>query len=383
LDAAEQAARILVSRLGEAKYADAAGNIWQTVDYFSNAMVKADALIALSRTGNKNYLPQVIQLLTDLNSRPQSDANSRERFERIAYGAIISLENFRDPAGYIPVFLASTGWYSDRIKNQASISLPNIMDDPTEPLLEILRSPAYTNDIRELALRTSDRSRSSEENKARVAVAALTVGWNTPTNDVHQRLVLSQMRKQAISMIRRYKTDDPAVYPQLDKSYTNGDMEEKQAALQAFSALATEDAARLVSGYLRTIHQRRVSGTHTTNDEQLIRLIIPLLGNIGSASPSQARPILLLVQGAPEWTNTVKNLAAAALRQIGYCLAGIYSIGIYSERILRISSGEPAFRISCRFSALLKRRLISARNWRWGPVFSTGERVRMKILHGS
>jgi hypothetical protein len=316
-DTADSAARILVTRLGEAGYAAAAGDIWQTVEYFSNALVKSDALIALGQTGNKDYLPQVLQLMRDLNSQPQADRDMRERSERIAYGAILSLENYRDPSGYLPVFFASTGWYAERVKNQASISLTAIMEDPTEPLLEVVASPGYTYDIKDLALRTSERSQSSAENKARVAVAALTEGWNAPINDVRQRQVLSQMRKLALSMIRRYTTTDAAAYPQIDKSYNNGDMDEKLAALQAFSALGTEDSARLVSGYLRTIHQRRLSGTLTTNDEQLVRVIIPVLGNIGSIGRSQSRPVLLLVQQSPEWTNAVKNLASEALRQIG------------------------------------------------------------------
>jgi hypothetical protein len=316
-DAADSAARILAGRLGEARYTDSAGDLWQTVEYFPNALVKSDALIALGQTGNKAYLPQVVQLLKDLNAQPQADREMRERSERIAYGAILSLENYKDPSGYLPVFFASTGWYAERIKNQASISLPGIMDDPTEPLLEVIGSPGYTYDIKDLALRTSERSQSSEENKARVAVAALTEGWNAATNDVHQRQVLSQMRKLALSMIRRYTTTDTAVYPQLDKSYTNGDMDEKLATLQALSALATEDAARLVSGYLRNIHQRRLAGTLTTNDEQLVRVIIPVLGAIGPVGRSQARPALLLVQQSPQWTNTVKNLATDALSKIG------------------------------------------------------------------
>ncbi|MDR1565968.1 MAG: hypothetical protein LBS48_01635 [Treponema sp.] len=318
-DAAESIARILTARLGEAKYAAAAGNLWKTEEYFQNPLIKSDALIALGQTGNKDYLPQVVQLLKDLNAQPQSDRDMRERFERIAYGAIISLEHFRDPSGYLPVFFASTGWYAERIKNQASISLPNIMDDPTEPLLEVLGSPGYVYDIKYLALRTSEHSQSPEESKAKAAVSALTEGWKASTNDVHQRQVLSQMRKLALSMIRRYGAADSAVYTQLDKSYSNqlADMDEKLAAIQALAALGSEDSARLLAGYLRIIHQRRQAGTLTVNDEQLVRAIIPALGNAGAAGRSQARPVLLLVQQSPDWTNYVKNLAAEALRKIG------------------------------------------------------------------
>jgi transposase-like protein len=316
-DAADTAVRIVLTRLGEAKYASSAGDMWQAQEYFPNALVKSDALIALGQTGNKAFLPQVVQLLKDLNSQPQSDREMQERFERIAYGAIISLENYKDPTGYLPVFFAYTGWYAERIKNQASISLPVIMEDPTEPLLEVIGSPGYTYDIKYLALMTSERSQSVNENKARVAVAALTEGWNESTSDVHQRQILSQMRKTSLSMIERYTTSDSAVYPQLDKSYNNGDMDEKLATLRALSANTTEDSARLVSSYLRNIHQRRQSGTLTRDDEQLVRVIIPVLGNIGAVGRTVSRPALLLVQQSPQWTNTVKNLATDALRKIG------------------------------------------------------------------
>ena len=316
-EAADHCARILSFQLGEAKHTDSAQNIWQVVNYFSNPLVKAEALIALGKIGNTAVLPQVVQLLNDLNSQPQSNTEMRERSERIAYGAILSLEYYKAPEGYLPVFFASTGWYADRIKNQASISLVNIISDPTEPLLEVVNNAGYTYDIKHLALRTSERSQSSSENKARVAVAALTEGWRNQVSDIHQNQELTQMRKLALSMIRRYTTQDAAVYPQLDRSYSNGDMDERLAVLYALEALASEDAARLLASYLAAIHQKRNSNTLTASDEQLVRVIIPALGNVGSAARAQARPILIQVQQSPNWTNTIKNLASEALRKIG------------------------------------------------------------------
>ena len=316
-DAADSCARLLAFQLGEAKHSDSALNLWRTVEYFSNPLVKAEALFALGKTGNTDLLPQVIRLMNDLNTQPQADREMRERFERIAYGAILALEQYRAPEGFLPVFFASTGWYADRIKSQASISLVNIMDDPTEPLLEVVNNTGYAYDIKHLALRTSERSNSSEENKAKVAVAALTEGWRNQVSDIHQRQELTQMRKLALNMIRRYGTVDSAVYPQLDRSYLNGDMDEKLAALYALDALSSEDSARLLSGYLRTIHQRRTSNTLTANDEQLVRVIIPAIGNLGATGRSLTRPILIQVQQSPDWTNAVKNLASDALRRIG------------------------------------------------------------------
>ncbi|MCL2478509.1 MAG: hypothetical protein FWF22_03345 [Treponema sp.] len=316
-DAADSCARILAAQLGNAQYKDAALNLWRTVDTFPNPLVKAEALIALGKIGDTAFLPQIVKLLNDLNNQPQADLAMREHSERIAYGAIISLENYKAPEGFLPVFFASTGWYSDRIRNQASISLMNIMDDPTDQLLQVITSPGYTYDIKHLALRTSERSQSSGDNKARVAVAALAEGWKQQVSDLRQRQELTNMRKLAINMIRLYKTQDASVYPQLDRSYQNGAMDEKLGVLYALDSLSSEDSARLLSGYLRTIHQRRTSNTLTSNDEQLIRVIIPAMGNLGATGRTLTRPILLQVQQSPDWTNTVKNLASDALRKIG------------------------------------------------------------------
>ena len=317
LDAADRVALILAFRLGEAKHAASATNLWQMVNYFSNALVKAEALAAIGKTGNTMYLPHVVQLLNDLNTQSQADREMRERSERIAYGAILSLEYYREADGYLPVFFASTGWYAERIKSLASAALPKITDDPTEQLLSVVNRTGYTYAIKHLALKTSEASGSSEASKARVAVAALIEGWRLQVSDLRERQELTQMRKLALNMIRRYGTEDKAVYPQLDRSFLTGDMDEKLLVLYALEALASEDSVRLLTGYLRTIHQRRTANTITTNDEQLVRVVIPALGNVGSASRAASRAILIQIQQSPDWNYTIKNLAAQALTKIG------------------------------------------------------------------
>jgi hypothetical protein len=239
------------------------------------------------------------------------------RFETIASGAISALESYKLPEGYLPVYFASTGWYTDRIRSQASAALGNILTDPSDPLIQVISDSGYPYAVKYLALQNSERSRASNENKARVAVAALAEGWRHQVNDIIQRNQLYQMRLLALNMIQRYGTSDFAVYPSLDRSYREGDMDEKLAVIQALSALSTIDSARLLSGYLNTIHIRRVSNSLPSNDEQLVRVIIPALGNVGSVGGDQSRPILIQVQQSNDWTNVVRNLAAQALTQIG------------------------------------------------------------------
>ncbi|MDR0590168.1 MAG: hypothetical protein LBG25_06445, partial [Spirochaetaceae bacterium] len=91
--AADTSARFLAEVLGDKKYAAAGRNLWRTVEVFSNPLVKAETMIALGKTGAVTYFPHVLQTLQDLNAHPTSD---REGGERIAYGAIVALENYQD-----------------------------------------------------------------------------------------------------------------------------------------------------------------------------------------------------------------------------------------------------------------------------------------------
>jgi hypothetical protein len=122
------------------------------------------------------------------------------------------------------------------------------------------------------------------------------------------------MRKLAISMIRRYGTSDDSVYPLLSRSYTEGtDVNEKLDSIAALSALGTESASASLAGFISVIHQRRQSNSITALDEQLVRSLIPALGATGQRN---GRQILLLIQNSPAWTNTVRRLAADAVKQL-------------------------------------------------------------------
>jgi HEAT repeat protein len=320
-DAADASARLICPILGDAKYADAGPDLWRLANSMvtlppsqNSPLIRADAIMALGRANAVAFLPQVVLLLEDLNSSPPADRNTQIQNERIAYGAIIALENFRDPAGYLPVFFASTGWYSNRVKNQASVSLPNIMDDPTEQLVSVLEGPGYDYTIKHLALRTEERSQAPDENKAVAAVAALAEGWRASTSDVHLRNELGQMRKLAISMIRRYGTQDAAVYPLLDRSYREGiDVNERMDVTEALAALGSEDAARLLMTALQDLHTRRTRDTWGPAEEQLIRRVIPALGDTGQTI---ARPLLDMVRNSPVHTSAVQVLARDAIRKI-------------------------------------------------------------------
>ncbi|MDR2483342.1 MAG: HEAT repeat domain-containing protein [Treponema sp.] len=313
LEAAETAVRLLTGLIGDEKYEPAASSVWRAVSDFSNPLVRESGLIALGKLEAKEFLPQIIRLLTDLNSYPRSDIKAKEDAERVAYGAIIALEHFKDPAGYLPVFFASSGWYHDRVKSRARSALPEILEDPSEPLIFVIKSSAYVYGDKFEALQTAERSWAATDKKAEIAVAALAESWRSTTNDPRLRRNLVEMRKLAMGMIGQYKTEDESVYPLLERTYKEGSEDEKFPAINTLAFLGTEKSAQLLSSFLRDIMDRLDSGLLTRTDERMARMIIPALGDTGQSS---AVPVLRIVRES-NWSSTVKRLAADALKKIG------------------------------------------------------------------
>jgi HEAT repeat protein len=313
IGAADSIARITTERLGNANYMDAAPNIWQTINTLSNSQVRSTALIALGKMKAVKYLSQTIQILEDLNIHPA--AQDRQNAEQIAFGAIVALENFGDPAGYIPVYFASQGWYSERIRSQARISLERIPSDSSDSLITVIRGSGYSYDEKLNALNNIDASSAPKEKKAEAASAGLSEGWRSSTGDIRMRTSLTGIRKKAIAMIARYGVldGDTRVYQLLDRSYREGYAEEeKTGALKALSTLSSAESVRLLSSYLIAMNEKLRSNTLNQADERIVREIIPALG---TTRKPNARPALRTV-ATVDWTSAIKRLAEEALQNI-------------------------------------------------------------------
>jgi len=304
--AANDQAMILAALIGAEKYTPAAADLWLVAESFSDPLAKAEALMALGRIRATGYLPHVVRVLDNLNPMPTPD---RLYGERIAFGAIIALEKYQDLSGYLPVFLASVGWYSQRVRTQATKSLPFIAKDPSSPMLNLMKSPAYDNSIKKLGLENIEKiTTASTKGKAEVAVAALAEGHRAAGSNQQMRGISAEMRRQALDMIRKYKSNDPAIYMLMRRSYTNGfDVQEKIAAINALSSLKTEEAAEMLSEFLTALKLPL-----TPDQDQIIRALIPALGR--TERPS-ARLALTQVT-KQDYTPAIKKLASDAINQI-------------------------------------------------------------------
>jgi len=310
---------LLASLLGQEKYTDAAGDLWRAFNAFSDPLVKAELLMALGKMRAVDYLPQVIRVLNDLNRAPSRDRLSSER---VAFGAIISLEKYGDISGYLPVYFAAIGWYSNRITDQAENSLAVICDDPTDHMIGVITNSGSSFEDRKIALDTVNHSKVSGESKARAATIALAEGWRLQTTRVAELEQLRSMRKVAMRMIQANGFSDDSVYKDLGQSYdqfakrAGGDRNEAFDVIATLRSIATEESAKQLAQFLSDLNTKVQRKTNTTADRDLAMAIIPAIGAIGNAVGRPALTAVTALSGNDGWPQAVITAARNALQQI-------------------------------------------------------------------
>jgi len=307
---ADEMARYVSSRLGDAQYKEAGPSLWQGVLDFSDPAARAEALVALGKVKATEFLPQVIKLLNDITLIPGKGTSAQET---VAYGAIKSLEEFGDISGYIPVYFASMGWYSDKFRKTAKDILSKLSSNPTEPLLSILKTSSYDFSVKYTALQSLQASNATPQQKSQGAVAALADAIRSGSKSIGQTSTLGGIRKLAMDMIRAYGSDDDAVYPLLDSCYRHGiNPEEQVIAIATLSALRSDEAVRRLSNFIYDLNDNLYWGTLTKNDERMARSIIPALGNTGNAKAKDALRSIL----QHDWVPDIHKLTQDALKKL-------------------------------------------------------------------
>jgi len=326
-DALEKSVIILCQGLGAEKYTDAAPEIWYTADYFDvdrnptnqgNAMQAA--LIALGQVNGKDYLPYILQRLNQYNSQTfRGDA--RNRIQMAVVGYIDAIESLKDISGYKPVFNVYVGSYDQDVQQIAYKALPNIVDDPSDVIVDIMHDP--TNDAfkRLNAWNEMLRSNAPDSSKAKVALVAMALSWETATTDKTSQAYLGEMRKSAIDAIRQFGAADDIAYRYLDRAYlesfntNNPDYPEIILTLDALSALKTDEAIGLLIKYLREVHDRRVHDLWGERERRLFQWLISCIA-FTETSSADAKALLNTIQRTAAYTPFEQGLARTALAKL-------------------------------------------------------------------
>ena len=324
----EASAKIILAGLTAEKYTAAAPDLWQliqitdVIDQINDGLLMQEALVTLGAVNGQQFVPQLVLRLKDFNTNSITDVETIRRVQRAVIGCVKALEALHHIDGFRPVFFVSTGWYDQATRRIASVALPNIVEDPGEVIIDIIRDPANIPSIKYEAWREMLRTKASDTSKAKVAAVALDTGWNYSTPNVTFQKNLREMRTSAINNIRTMGAADNSVYINLEKSYTNNfintvpDYDEIRASINTLSALRSEESVNILLKFLRELHARRKSGPWNQKERQLLEWVIPAIGATKTNS-MDVRLLLTTIQRSSDYTGNEQRWAQNAIRQLG------------------------------------------------------------------
>ncbi|OQY35449.1 MAG: hypothetical protein B6241_00675 [Spirochaetaceae bacterium 4572_59] len=295
--------RMIVKELGELKSLDAEDQIFFVATHTDDSLLVADALIALGNIRSVKYAPEVATILRNLNFNTQQI--NRDNAEIEAYGAVMALQKMREPIGFEPVFYSYIGWYSKRTKNLAGEALKYITEDPTEPILAIVKEADY--DVKKTALFVEKESSAPADNKNKIAVLALEEGLKYQTADKIEQDELSKLRIEAMKVLIENKANDDAASPFLSEIIKRDyDVNETLYSLYALGVIGSDKAVDILSTRLALFNKRQQEGI-TASQKELgyIKQIIKSIGMSGNKSGSG---VLAEVQFS-DYTPAINRLA--------------------------------------------------------------------------
>jgi hypothetical protein len=305
-----QTLRVLAQALGDYKYSAAAPSLWDVVQQVPDPLADAEAMMAIGKMRDLDYVERIADKLRDLNLQPTEDSDAGEK---LAYGAIVALDKFKDVRGFSPVFFASDAWYSQRVREQAAQSLLDISADPTDPIKVILGtedSPA-----RKLrALQAEVASNAKDGSKVEVAILALNLGHLKAPRDKVEAKLLSDMRKLALRSLVAYKATGADPVDGCGLSYAKGfDDEERLLALQALGANGSDQSATALRDIIQRLNADQQAGVA---DETRNRMAKAAIENTAVSKNKIVSPALLAVSIDDKWSDGIVHAAQDALKAI-------------------------------------------------------------------
>lgn len=300
----ERLTRVLLKSLGDWHYTNAAASVMRTVDDSPDALTKAEALIALGSMRAVEYAERISLMLRDLNNQPTTDSDFGEK---VAYGCVLALERMRSPVGFAPLFFASEGWYSRRVREQAERSLTLVLDDPSDAISSLLSVETPPRMVKVLDLEL--RSKAPAEAKTKVAALALSRGVIVSPRNRTEQNQLAELRSKAMNALASTASVGVSTAADVAEAYRIAATDERLIALKALGSDRTGPAATVLRDIILALNADQKAGLVDETRNTLMRAALQNAARNASKELAPAIQSVLLNEG---WSGGILTLASAA-----------------------------------------------------------------------
>lgn len=303
-EAYEKILRLLCAKLGEYAHRESQDELIKIAAGSGSAVLRSDALVALGKVGGVKHIEIVVRMLEELSIKSVPD---KIYGEQLAYGCIMALSKFKDIRGWSPVFDASNGWYSGRIKQLAAAALPSIVDDPTEAAKQAIEDDAI--EVKRFALKYAMESKASQANKVSTALLGLKKGIETRSVYLSQMREPGLLRKAAMEYLIELGDSGSESVALCRQAWNPADRDEKLLIMSVYGANASDAAGEALADIITTYNLKRLSEV-TSNEEEL--LMKAAIQNAGKAKNQKAFASLVAVSANSKWSPGVLQEAKLA-----------------------------------------------------------------------
>ncbi len=278
---------------GKLKISEAAPKIKILFTYLQNSLIRGNVIYCIGLTKNKEMLPWINLLLTDLNDLHR--VGKIRGSEEMVIGTIKALGEFKDTSSFRPLFYAAMPNYPDNIRKQAMELFLSLTDDPAKYIHTVIN---YENDYN-LIFQAQDfvyKSKSSNDDKVNTCLMTIervlsTVGLSNETNFQ----LLQQILDTSVLYIGELKSKDAKAVIAIQKKWDNDvniknkvyeNMHSILKNIEALEKMASVESNKALTERLKYFNDKISEGSNTGYGEKdggtILFAIIDALGRIGS-----------------------------------------------------------------------------------------------------
>ncbi len=273
---------------------------------------RAEAIVALGRMRAVAYVGPISALLDSINKNPGVD---RTVDEVLANAAIASLGKMGHIDGWKPVFYASQGWYRSKIRLVADEVLPQMVDDPSSAVADVLANDSIA--LKNAALKQENRSKAPRERKIGVALLALKAGMEAKGATNAEKNAYWSLRSLAMQTLVNLQDGSLEAVEACKQLWALAEIDEKLLILTVYGANKRNEAAVELNAILLDYNRQRAeAGSAAGSGDVLERLAKAAIQNAGKAQNPKAIPGIKAVRENSRWSAGVLLAAEEALKEI-------------------------------------------------------------------